>query len=96
MSGRLVDQEKDRGIKTEAIRPLGKINGKNKVDLKYLREEVAGTDAKARTAALKSLLDLRPEADALEACLQAYPDNRELARSVLEKMPWARLRHRDC
>jgi len=87
--GRMAERETDSEIKTEAIHALGKIDGKNKVVLQYLREAIAGTDGKARTAALKSLLDLGPEIDALDACLKACGDasNRALARSVLEKMP---------
>jgi WD40 repeat protein/HEAT repeat protein len=87
--GRLAEKETDGEIKTEVIHALGKIDGKNKVVLRHLRETIAGTDAKARTAALKSLLDLGPETDALEVCLDACRDatNRELARRVLEKMP---------
>jgi WD40 repeat protein len=85
---KLAQRETDGEIKAEIIHALGKIDGKNKVVLQSLREAIAGSDSKARTAALKSLLDLGPEPDALEVCLKAYADasNRDLARAVLEKM----------
>ncbi len=87
--GRLAERETDGAMKTEVIYALGKIDGKNKAVLQHLRQTIGGTNAKARTAALKSLLDLGPETDALDACLKACGDarDREFARSVLEKMP---------
>ncbi len=85
----LIEREKDGDIKNEAVRALGKIDRTNRVVRQRLRDAIAGDDAPARLAALKSLLDLGPESDALEACLKAYLDSasRTLARSGLEKMP---------